>query len=128
MLRGFRFLKRAAWFEGRSSKPRQGTLGFAAFHRRLGMEPLEDRRLLSVYAVNNLSDGPVTQANDLPGSLRQAIFELQCQRRRKHHHLRPYGLLGSGPDNQPDQRCFGNLRFAHDPGSWGRSLDDRCNQ
>ena len=75
MLRGLRFLKRAAWFESRSSKPRQGTLGFAAYHRRLGMEPLEDRRLLSVFTVNNLSDGPVAQANDLPGSLRQAIFD-----------------------------------------------------
>ena len=36
---------------------------------------MEDRRLLSVFTVSNLSDGPVAKAGDLPGSLRQAIFD-----------------------------------------------------
>lgn len=44
-------------------------------NKRLKFEPLEDRRLLAVFTVSNLSDGPVTAAGDLPGSLRQAIFD-----------------------------------------------------
>jgi predicted outer membrane repeat protein len=43
--------------------------------RRLRMEPLEDRRLLATFSVINLLDGPVTAAGQLPGSLRQAIFD-----------------------------------------------------
>ena len=45
------------------------------FVRRLGMEPLEDRRMLATFTVSNLLDGPVTAAGQLPGSLRQAIFD-----------------------------------------------------
>jgi hypothetical protein len=41
-------------------------------HSRLLCEPLEDRRLLSVFTVNNPSDGAVTAAGQHPGSLRQA--------------------------------------------------------
>jgi len=44
------------------------------YHRRLRCEPLEDRRMLSVFTVTNTNDGPVAAAGDLPGSLRQAIF------------------------------------------------------
>ena len=47
----------------------------AAYKTQLRFEPLEDRRLLSVLAVTNLLDGSVAQAGDLPGSLRQAIFD-----------------------------------------------------
>lgn len=42
---------------------------------RLRVEPLETRRMLATFIVNNVLDGPVTQADDLPGSLRQAIFD-----------------------------------------------------
>ena len=42
---------------------------------RLRFEPLEDRRLLSVFTVINTLDGPVANPGDLPGSLRQAIFD-----------------------------------------------------
>ena len=43
--------------------------------RRLKLEALEDRRLLATFTVSNLLDGPVTSAGQLPGSLRQAIFD-----------------------------------------------------
>ena len=43
--------------------------------RSLRLEPLEDRSLLSVFLVNNISDGPVAHPGDLPGSLRQAIYD-----------------------------------------------------
>ncbi len=45
------------------------------YEKRLRFEPLEDRRLLSVFTVTNLQDGAVAKAGDLPGSLRQAIFD-----------------------------------------------------
>jgi len=35
----------------------------------------EDRRMLATFAVTNSTDGVVTAAGDLPGSLRQAIFD-----------------------------------------------------
>ncbi|MDZ4659007.1 MAG: choice-of-anchor Q domain-containing protein [Bythopirellula sp.] len=43
--------------------------------RRLQVEPLEDRRMLAAFTVTNLLDGPVAAAGQLPGSLRQAIFD-----------------------------------------------------
>lgn len=43
--------------------------------RRLVVESLEDRRMLATFTVSNLLDGPVTTAGQLPGSLRQAIFD-----------------------------------------------------
>ncbi len=46
-----------------------------AYRTRLRIEPLEDRRLLSVFTVTNLSDAPVANPGDLPGSLRQAIYD-----------------------------------------------------
>ena len=42
---------------------------------KLRFEPLEDRRLLATFTVTNTSDAAVTMAGDLPGSLRQAIFD-----------------------------------------------------
>ena len=47
----------------------------AAYQSRLRFEPLEDRCLLSIYTVTNANDGVVAKAGDLPGSLRQAIFD-----------------------------------------------------
>lgn len=41
----------------------------------LNYEPLETKRLLAVFTVTNLDDGPVAAAGDLPGSLRQALFD-----------------------------------------------------
>ncbi len=75
MGRALRFLKWATQSERRTNKPRQNTFGFPPYHRRLLCEPLEDRRLLSVFTVTALSDRTVTKAGDLPGSLRQAIFD-----------------------------------------------------
>ncbi|MCA9102605.1 MAG: hypothetical protein KDA63_15705 [Planctomycetales bacterium] len=49
--------------------------GLAPCARRLSAEPLEDRRMLAVFTVTNNSDGPVAAPGDLPGSLRQAIFD-----------------------------------------------------
>ncbi len=46
-----------------------------AYQTRLRFEPLEDRRLLAIFMVTNTNDGAVAQAGDLPGSLRQAIFD-----------------------------------------------------
>lgn len=43
--------------------------------RKLKLEPLEDRRMLATFTVTNLLDGPVTAAGQLPGSLRQALFD-----------------------------------------------------
>lgn len=45
------------------------------FARVLRLEALEERRVLTTFVVDNLLDGPVNQAGDLPGSLRQAIFD-----------------------------------------------------
>jgi hypothetical protein len=41
----------------------------------LSAESLEDRRMMAVYEVTNLGDGPVTAAGQQPGTLRQAIFD-----------------------------------------------------
>ncbi len=43
--------------------------------RCLRLEPLEDRRMLATFMVTNLSDGTVAAPGDLPGSLRQAIYD-----------------------------------------------------
>jgi len=43
--------------------------------RRASFEVLNSRVMLTTIAVTNLLDGPVTSAGDLPGSLRQAIFD-----------------------------------------------------
>ncbi|MEO1526978.1 MAG: choice-of-anchor Q domain-containing protein [Planctomycetota bacterium] len=45
------------------------------FARALRLESLEKRQLLTTFVVDNLLDGPVDQAGDVPGSLRQAIFD-----------------------------------------------------
>ena len=66
-------LKRATRSENRSN--RQNTLARSVYHRRLRCEELEERRMLSVFVVNNLNDGPVANPGDLAGSLRQAIFD-----------------------------------------------------
>src|SRR5262245_15211614 len=42
---------------------------------RLRLQPLEDRLAPATFTVSNTSDGPVTMAGQLPGSLRQAIFD-----------------------------------------------------
>ena len=44
-------------------------------HRRLDFESLEDRRMLALFTVSNLDDGIVNASGELPGSLRQAIFD-----------------------------------------------------
>jgi len=43
--------------------------------RRLHFEALESRRLLAMFPVTNLLDGVVNASGDLPGSLRQAVFD-----------------------------------------------------
>lgn len=43
--------------------------------RRPNLVRLEDRLAPAVFAVTNLLDGTVSKAGDLPGSLRQAIFD-----------------------------------------------------
>ena len=40
-----------------------------------GLEYLENRRVLATFTVTNLADGPVAASGDLPGSLRQAIYD-----------------------------------------------------
>ena len=62
-----RFLKRATQTKPRNRKQRRNTLGNSPYHRRLGMDFLEDRRLLSV--VTDISDS----ASDT-GSLRYQIL------------------------------------------------------
>ena len=57
------------------SKSRTTMAGRSIYHHRLRCEALEDRRLLSVFTVSNVNDGPVTQSGALPGSLRQAIYD-----------------------------------------------------
>jgi hypothetical protein len=59
----------------RKARLRQ-SLGEKQRHRRtLRLEALEDRRVLATFMVTNLSDGPVTGPGDLPGSLRQAVYD-----------------------------------------------------
>ncbi len=41
----------------------------------MSFEELETRRVLATFAVSNLLDGPVSRSGDLPGSLRQAVFD-----------------------------------------------------
>ena len=48
-------------------------VGHKLERRRLHLESLEQRRVLAT--VTNLLDGPVNAPGDLPGSLRQAIFD-----------------------------------------------------
>ena len=43
--------------------------------RRFSFEELETRRVLATFVVSNLLDGPVSRSDDLPGSLRQAVFD-----------------------------------------------------
>ncbi len=43
--------------------------------RMLKLESLEDRRLLTTFVLDNLLDASVFAAGDVPGSLRQAIFD-----------------------------------------------------
>ncbi len=46
-----------------------------SLRRQMQVESLEDRRMLATFTVTNLLDAPVTAAGQLPGSLRQAIFD-----------------------------------------------------
>ena len=41
----------------------------------MSFEELETRRVLAAFTVSNLLDGPVSRSGDLPGSLRQAVFD-----------------------------------------------------
>jgi hypothetical protein len=75
MRRGLRLPKWVAQFEHRSRKPRRAILRAFGHRRHLVYEPLEDRSLLSVFTVSNPSDGAVAHSGDLPGSLRQAIYD-----------------------------------------------------
>ena len=76
MRRGLHLATWVAYRDCRSTKSRRAAAAkFSAKSRRLLCEPLEDRRLLSVFTVSNPSDGAVANPNDLPGSLRQAIYD-----------------------------------------------------
>ena len=46
-----------------------------ASDQKLSFHQLEDRRMLATFVVSNVLDGPVDSARDLPGSLRQAVFD-----------------------------------------------------
>ena len=75
--------RRWDWLRGRMTQPKQSKSKAAGRHsfephmlnRSLRMEVLEDRRMLATFTVSNLLDGPVAAAGDLPGSLRQAIYD-----------------------------------------------------
>ena len=56
MGRGFRFPKLFTRSEHRPSKQRQRALGLPPYHRHLRCEPLEDRRLLTIWTVTNTND------------------------------------------------------------------------
>src|SRR3954465_9536434 len=43
--------------------------------RRLHFESLEDRRVLAIFTVTSLSDGPVSFPGAAPGTLRQAVYD-----------------------------------------------------
>ena len=59
--------KRALSRHARALRPTQ--------HHTLQHESLEARHLLATFMVSNLNDGSVAAAGDVPGSLRQAIFD-----------------------------------------------------
>jgi hypothetical protein len=44
-------------------------------HRRLRLEPLENRRMLATFTVTTLADATVNGPNSAPGTLRQAIYD-----------------------------------------------------
>ena len=45
------------------------------YRQLMGVEHLQDRILPAVFTVTNLNDGPVANAGDMPGTLRQALFD-----------------------------------------------------
>ncbi len=71
MLRGLRFPKWARRPEGSRSKRQRRPLRTTGYHRRLVCEPLEDRRLLTVWTVTNTSGD-----NQVAGSLPWAVWRV----------------------------------------------------
>ena len=61
--------------KSRATGSQATSFGTSPHARRLHFETLESRRLLATFPVNNLLDGVVTASGDLPGSLRQALFD-----------------------------------------------------
>ena len=55
--------------------PQSGSRRPSSQGMSLDFNPLEDRRMLATFTVTNITDGAVAAAGDLPGSLRQAIFD-----------------------------------------------------
>jgi len=69
-------MTRLDWLR-RQSRPRRTQVA-SRHDRQLRVEPLEERRMLATFTVSNLSDGAVAAAGDLPGSLRQALFDAEA--------------------------------------------------
>jgi parallel beta-helix repeat protein len=71
MRRGLRFPKWAARTERRTGKQRRSAFGVSPYHRRLLCEPLEDRRLLSIFVVTGTGDDHLQAgamfSNPVPG-------------------------------------------------------------
>ena len=62
----------------------------------LNLESLEDRRMLATFTVTNNVDGPVAAAGDLPGSLRQAIFDANTSPSNDTIEFDPLFFTGGG--------------------------------
>ena len=78
MLQSHGLLKKAAQTRYRNGKRRQAALGYSPYHRRLSMEPLEDRSLLSVTSPLNvvLISDAVAQAAQIRAAASQGTIAI----------------------------------------------------
>ena len=75
MTRSFSNRLQSAIRRRRESPPAASQNNRATALRPLRLEYLESRRLLAIFTVDNLDDGPVEAAGERPGTLRQAVFD-----------------------------------------------------
>jgi hypothetical protein len=81
----FRFVKRLAG-ERHGTRPKHKSLGTVRYHRRLAVDRLEERQLLTVVGLGNpLSAGQIQTLADLPGAAQQAISSTIGQGESAYH-------------------------------------------
>ena len=122
MHRGLRFLKGAGRPGRGTGKPRKNVLGLSSYHRRLAVEPLEQRTLLSV-AASSAATQQQTLA-DLPVAAQQAVSSAIGQDQSAYHASIGAAGVSLG---QPGQRLHrqlqsGALQISAGLDTWDMSL------